>query len=316
MKKIFQILFFLILSTIFTSVMAQGSNPFAPTSAMDTMNEAPVGGGISTGTYMDRARDVGIVEGQPQKRESKMGGGDPRFAEFAMMEGGGPPGGMRGGRRPSQPGVQATPVPTPKQIRVLTGSRVQCAVSGEILEDIIYRDVPELEKENYYDDATHGDAEAGDGTYTNITVRNDVMSAASHEILQRLLTLMENIEDTEPMDFFRLNVVTSEPLSSISKQIEEEQDRDIKLSEWNDRFVRMFRVNENNPQSEFYPLYIPPSPSYPSVPLPGGFQPIIPATPTPESESGRSGFDVMGEGRGGHMGNYYDRGKAGKMGMM
>ncbi|MBN1901043.1 hypothetical protein JW926_06930 [Candidatus Sumerlaeota bacterium] len=286
----------------------QPSNPFAPTAAMDTMSEGSVTGGMQSTQYIDRMRDVGIAP-SPQRRETKEGS----YEEFGAYDMGFEPDMSRMRGRGSSQQSMATPVPTPKQIRVLTGSRVQCAVSGEILEDIIYRDVPEWEKDNFYDDGTHGDTEAGDGTYTNITVRNDVMSPSSHLVLQRLLTLMENIEGMEPMDFYRLNVVTSEPLSSLPKQIDEEQDRDMKMSEWNDRFLRMFRVRENDPLSEFYPLYVPPPPAHPNVPLPAGFQPVIKATPTPET-GGMMGYGVAGEGAGGHMGNYYRRGQGSSMG--
>lgn len=295
------------LAIIIPIANGQPSNPFASPAAMDTLNEAPVGGGLQSTTYIDRARKVAP---QPQGRSMDSKEGE-FFNEGAMMEMGGMQRSPRGSRSTIQHPV-ATPIPTPKQIRVLTGSRVQCAVSGEILEDIIYRDVPEWEKDNYYDDGTHGDAEAGDGTYTNITVRNDVMSPTSHAVLQRLLTLMENIEGMEPMDFYRLNVVTSEPLSSLPKQIDEEQDQDMKLGEWNDRFLRMFRVRENDPQSEFFPLYVPPPPAHPNVPLPVGFQPVIKATPTPASQMG-FGMGVGGEGQGGHAGNYFDRGRMGGM---
>jgi len=293
--------------------LAQGPNPFAPSSAMDTLNEAPVGGGLSTGTYLDRARQVGVApRPAAPKRDNKQGGminpEMPMYAEMGTMT-----------RTPGRTGRQqpaasmATPVPTPKQIRVLSGSRVQCAVSGALLEDIVYKEVPETEKGGYYDDGSHGDAEAGDGTWTNITIRNDVMSPESHAILQRLMTLLNNIEETEPMDFYRLNVASSEPLSSMPKQIDEEQDRDIKMTEWNDRFLRMFRVSENDPQSAFYPIYIPPPPSYPNIPLPGGFQPVIKATPTPTGPGSMTmgrGMNITGEGSPGQLGNYYRRGGA------
>lgn len=298
----------LTLTIILPIANGQPSNPFASPQAMDTMSEGSVTGGVST-SYIDRARQVGIAPKAQQKAPAQSKG---EFDEMAMMEMG-----MTRAPRGSRANAQqpmATPIPTPKQIRVLTGSRVQCAVSGEILEDIVYRDVPEWEKDNYFDDGTHGDAEAGDGTYTNITIRNDVMSPTSHVVLQRLLTLTENIEGMEPMDFYRLNVVTSEPLSTLPKQIDEEQDRDMKMSEWNDRFLRMFRVRENDPQSEFYPLYVPPPPAHPNVPLPSGFQPALKATPTPAMGQMGYGMGIEGEGMGGHMGNYYRRGRTGMEG--
>jgi len=284
-------------------------NPFAPSSAMDTMNEAPVGGGLSSKTYIDRAREVGIAPGSrpaatpvpraPQGREAMLA--EEMYANAPT--------------RPGMPTTQGqpgmpTPSPTPKMIRVLTGSRVECAVYGILLEDIIYKDVPESEKGNYYDDGAHGgDQEAGDGTYTNITVRKDVMSPEAHLILRRTLALLKNVEQLEPMDFYRMNVVTSEPLSSLPKQIDEEQDRDdMKLDEWNKKFLRDFRISSDDPKSAFYPLYVPPPPSYPNVPLPEGFKPVALATPTPGGP-GTMGQEIMGGtgmmGEGPPTGGYY-----------
>ncbi len=287
---------------IVSMTLAQGPNPFAPSSAMDTLNEAPVGGGLSSPSYIDRARQVGIA---PRVNTPKNVGKDEMADPETMMYAeamAGPR--ARGGRTGNPQGTPvATPAPTPKMVRVLSGFRVQCAVTGVLLEDIVYKEVPEAEKGNYFDDGSHGDAEAGDGTYTNITVRNDVMSPEAHAILQKMMTLLNNIEDAEPMDFYRLNVATSEPLSSLPKQIDEEQDRDIKLTEWNDRFLRMFRQDENDPRSKFYPIYIPSPPSYPNVPLPQGFQPVVKATPTPTALG--QGMNITGEGAQGHMGSYF-----------
>ena len=287
-------------------------NPFAPSSAMDTMNEAPVGGGLSSKTYLDRARDIGIA---PGSRPAATPVPRPPGGEVMMVEEMGPPrvstrpGMLTTPGQPLAPGMP-TPSPTPKMIRVLTGSRIECAVYGILLEDIIYKDVPESEKGNYYDDGAHGgDQEAGDGTYTNITVRKDVMSPEAHLILRRTLTLLKNVEQMEPMDFYRMNVVTSEPLSSLPKQIDEEQDRDdMKLDEWNKKFLRDFRISSDDPKSAFYPLYVPPPPSYPNVQLPEGFKPVALATPTPGGP-GTMGQEIMlGPGMNGEgppTGSYY-----------
>jgi len=282
-------------------IFAQAINPVAPPSAIDTMSEGSVTGGLSSNTYLDRARAVGIA---PSPRPAATPA--PRFLpgrEAMLVEEMGAYPSMRGGMpiapgqpaQPGQPGMP-TPSPTPKMIRVLTGSRVECAVYGILLEDIIYKDVPESEKGNYYDDGVHGgDQEAGDGTYTKITVRKDVMSPEAHLILRRTLTLLKNVEAMEPMDFFRMNVVTSEPLSSLPKQIDQEQDRDdMKLDEWNKKFLRDFRINGDDPKSAFYPLYVPPPPTYPSAQLPEGFKPVALATPTPGAP-GTMGMEIMGE---------------------
>lgn len=289
-------------------------NPFDTGGAGDTINDMSATGGVST-SYIDRAREVGIAprpapvsrpaaasfdpevmgEMPPPEAEGGKGGGMRSVA-------GRPPDMMTGG--PMQPGAP-TPSPTPKMIRVLTGARVECAVSGVLLEDIVYKDVPESQKNNYYDDGTHGDQEANDGTYTNITVRKDVMSPESHEVLKKTLTLMENIEQMDPVDFYRLNVATTDPLSSLANLVEEEKNRDLKLADWNNDFLRIFRIDESSANSAFYPLYIPPMPEVPAVTLPEGFKPVVAATPTPAASSLMNEGLMMDESQ---MGRGYYRG--------
>ncbi|HPB32358.1 MAG TPA: hypothetical protein PLB62_12955 [Candidatus Sumerlaeota bacterium] len=267
-------------------VMGQ-TNPFAPASVMDEMSAAPVNTGTGN-VALERARDIdggpppGMMEEEMMLRapsRARRGEGEMEFY----------------GPGPTNMQPTPPPTPTPKMIRVVTGSRVVCAVSGQLLEDTIYRDVPEADKDMFYDDGTHGDEVASDGTYTNITIRDDVMSPDSHKVLVKLLRLLENIEMAEPIDFFRLDVVALDPLTSLPHNINEEEERDLKLTEWNDRFLQGFRTNQNVPESPFFPLYVPSPPSYPSLPLPPGFEPALEATPTPASEGGR-GLELEMEG--------------------
>jgi hypothetical protein len=289
--------FFMISFVLFMVTSYSFAQFLPPTGAMDTLNEAPVRG--ANPAQMDRFGSAGGKGGGRQG-----GRGDP-YNEFGQA---GIPNVQGDPNAPPPP----TPSPTPKMFRVLSGSRVYCAVSGVLLEDIVFKEITEADMSNFYDDGTHGDEKAADGTYTNITERSDVMSPDSHAILQRLMTMFKNIEESEPMDFYRLNVVTSDPLSSLPKQTCEEKERDIKLSEWNDIYLQKFRVDENDPTSKFYPLYIPPPPSQPGLFLPAGFQPIVAATQTPEGTGGGGYGDpfgdmgVAGSGRGGHQGNYID----------
>ncbi|HOE62189.1 MAG TPA: hypothetical protein PKW18_01880 [Candidatus Sumerlaeota bacterium] len=313
--KVFLLLCPLLVYCLFPS-FAQ-LNPFDTGGARDTLNEASPTGGMST-SYIDRAREVGIAPAPAPQPQRQPPGYDPEImGEIPPPEAeGGKAGMMRPAMRRSPdmfmegPMQQEapTPSPTPKMIRVLTGSRVECAVSGILLEDIVYKDVPESEKNNYYDDGTHGDQEANDGTYTNITVRKDVMSPESHEILKKTLTLMENIEQMESIDFYRLNVATTDPLSSLTNMVEEEKNKDLKLAEWNNNFLRIFRIDESDSNSAFYPLYIPPMPSIPAVTLPEGFKPVVAATPTPAAATIMDEGIMMDEFQAGR--GYYRRGPA------
>ena len=157
------------------------------------------------------------------------------------------------------------------------GQRVRCAVCGTLLEDVRRAQVPEIvAKTQFHDDGTHGDTEAGDGEYTNITEQNDeFLGPECNALKQRLLSLLHYCEDTDSLQFFRLYATTTEPISQITKSRYEEQERDAKLKEWNERFLRMFRKNPDDPTSGFYPLYVPIPPKTPEAPMPPGFNPIL-----------------------------------------
>jgi hypothetical protein len=50
-----------------------------------------------------------------------------------------------------------------------------------------------------------------------------------------------------------------------------EKDRDEALREWNNKFLADYRVDKNDPQSEYYQLYIPQPPLFPQSYPPAGY---------------------------------------------
>ncbi len=207
------------------------------------------------------------------------------------------------------PQQQLLPTPTPfiRMIRVVTGRRVKCAVCGRLLEDIRYEEVPETLKDQYYDDGTHGDEVANDGTYTNIEEISDVVGPGCLAIETRLINLLLTSEELGPLGFFRLFTLTDEPISNIPKRINTEEDLDNKLESWANVFLRMFRKNKDDIYSEFYSLYVPPPPVKPKFPLPPGFNP-------PEIDKMKEEMEAqereraVGEPMGGASSRYYEGG--------
>lgn len=269
-----------ILAWAFASVALAQLNPFETGGAEKPLLEASPTGGLNASTYTGRAQAVAA----PAARSEAPARGADYIGGWAG--GGGPPAAAgAGAAQPQpqqwvaapQPGQGPTPTPTPVMVTVLVGQRIRCAVCGTLLEDVRRTQVPEIvAKTNFYDDGTHGDAEAGDGEYTNISERDDeFMGPECNALKERLLSLLRYCEDTSSLEFFRLYATTTEPISQITKGRFEEQERDAKLKEWDERFLRMFRKNPDDPTSEFYPLYVPLPPETPRAPMPPGFNPIL-----------------------------------------
>jgi hypothetical protein len=271
-----------LLTALPTVFYAQFTSPFAPPlDAMDTLSEGSAG--PSAGPYMDRAQSASdAAAAQPQPRA--------RVDEYDDYDYGSGPG-------PAQP---TTPTPTPIPVtRVLTGERVSDHISRQILSDIRYVYVPKDEVEgNYFDDGTHGDEEADNLLYTNISERDDVIGAETHKILARLLVALTKSEELNPLEFFRLQVLTTETISEIGNWREEEGVRDKWIREWAIRFVREYRINPDDMTSPFLPLYVVPPPPPPSlrVPTPVDNAWLPPTSPLRKSSNFEDG--EAGEGRG------------------
>ena len=258
-------------------------NPFAPPEAIDQASAGSVSGGLSANTYINRAQQAAAprVQVAPTNPYSSPNPYDPvappsaPFApapavpgEFVGAEGGAPASLFGPGVAPGQPGAPGTLPEPEKKHKVLTGERVICAVCGTLLEDYHYREVPDSQLEQFYDDATHGDLVAGDGTYTNIKDRKDVLGPECNLIMSRILILLGNAQDLDPLEFFRLHAATNEPVSQVAKLSAEESLRDDKLRLWGDQFLRDYRVDPNDRQSAFYPIWIPEPPRTPDFPHP------------------------------------------------
>jgi hypothetical protein len=172
---------------------------------------------------------------------------------------------------PAPAPMPMTPPPPPvKKILVLTGERVTCAVMGTLLEDIHYEYRPESEKGEYYDDGTHGDLRANDNIYTNYTERpKEVISAEANRIKLLYLRMLELGEQTNPLEFFRIPVATEEPLSTLPRLSDEEKDRDETfLRQWHQQFLASYRRDDQDPMSDFYPIFVPNPPRAPETPAP------------------------------------------------
>jgi len=189
--------------------------------------------------------------------------------------GGAPPGGaftmgVFGAPIPGQGAPLAAPAAPPvKQILVLTGVKVTCHVTNQLLEDIHYEYRPESEKGQFYDDGTHGDLVPNDNIYTNYTENNLVLSPEANRLKLIYMRMLQICEETNPLDFFRIPVATEEPLTPLPRMSDQENDRDKTfLEEWHKRFLELYRIDSENPKSDFFPIFVPNPPRRSETPAP------------------------------------------------
>ncbi|MFC1601191.1 hypothetical protein ACFL34_02450 [Candidatus Sumerlaeota bacterium] len=175
-------------------------------------------------------------------------------------------------------------IPTQK---VLTGMRVTDHVSGRLLDDIYYDEVPVDDIDSLdpaaNDDGIWPDLVANDGTYSNFSESNEFLGPESNGIKQRLIRMIESAEELDPLEFFMIPVASVDSYSPSDYLVEEEQKqkmpsyleqeeaRDSKILEWNSLFLRDYRIDPKSPISEFWPLYVPRPPQMPRSEPPEGF---------------------------------------------
>ena len=234
------------------------------------------------------------------------------------------PGSMGAGRTETP-----TPTPTPKRYPALKGQRIFDAVSYRrngknalILDDVRRIEIGEDELGQFSDDGkTLGDAEANDGVYSQILPpsTNDYIGGTTNFYLQRIITMLRSTESLDPLDFFGLQALTTDRFSSIPNlrdKLQEQMgkiatfDKDQNMSGWSETFLRVFHVDQNDPNSRFFPLYVPRYPEPPSVPpLPAPWKPYghpdfaqIQMNPMGGGGGSMMGPSGMGAGMGGGAG--------------
>jgi hypothetical protein len=126
-------------------------------------------------------------------------------------------------------------------------------------------------QQNFFDDGTNGDAVANDRYRSNITERNDVVAPIVWRVFRQTKQMIRTAEEKDPIRFFQLVAVTTDPASTLPQLIDRERDRDTRIREWNNKFLREFRVNPDDERSEFYRPFIPTPPPPPDIPVPVGF---------------------------------------------
>jgi hypothetical protein len=210
------------------------------------------------------------------------------------------------------------------KIQVITGTRVFDPVTGELLDDAQEEQVPATDKNQYFDDGTHGDVEANDGKYTKIDERKDTLSQSNQRIKERLVQALLTAEGLNPLEFYGFSLMSTERTEEVSRgrawsivkdpkggpgfvmaevPIAEPQavpkyrkwqaEKDQKVKEdWAKRFLQEYRVNKDSLTSDFYGMYVPQPPPLPAVDAPDAsvWQPFS------DPLAGKSAFGGTGGG--------------------
>jgi hypothetical protein len=92
------------------------------------------------------------------------------------------------------------------------------------------------------------------------------------------------------MVFFGYHFMAVDPTTqnrNMPNYLEKESQRDESLRDWNNKFLADYRIDKNDPRSEFYQLYVPEPPMVPTTyPVPPGYvapQKLNGGTPAPNA---------------------------------
>jgi hypothetical protein len=266
---------------------AGGGSPFGGGGGAPAGGGSPFGGGAAGGGSPFGGGGQPVVVG---------GGRDGRDGRGEGFESFGSGGNNQNQNQPVIP-------PLPQTTRVLTGQRRYCAVTGRLIDDARWQDVwNSVAQRNFFDDGTSGDAVAGDQIYSRVEEYQNEMSPFAFRMFMMNRNLVETALDRDPLMFFQLTAMTSDPDSSLPNYFDKERDQDERIEEWNMNFLRPYRVNPSDPASDIFPVFVPPPPTAPDVPAPPGF--VVPAG-IPMSADGQ-GEGVAAGGPGGGGGDGFD----------
>lgn len=277
---------------------AQGgfATGFADPGAMNELNQM---GGAAPGTFgIDRARAVAQGDpfaaqgGDPFAAQGGFagdpfgGGGQPGFADGGFADGGFagegfPPGAGFGPGGPGFGPQQPQAFRPPPTVTAYYGERIICPLTGQLLQDAVEVTVlADQVQQTYFDDGTQGgDYLEGDGIWSNVTVRSDMIAPEAALVKTRMVRALEISESLAPEQFFfEIRVASTDSLSNLPQVIDLEAQRDEKLMDWAPQFLNRFRSNPDDPDPlnwEFREAYVPRPPALPDTPLPPNFRPPV-----------------------------------------
>jgi hypothetical protein len=311
----------------------------ATMAAQDTLNGGSTGAPAAGMLALQRAKAV-AGSGTPsagagaRRGPGAAGGSQAQVPAPGAMPTGQQQGQGQPGQGPGQPGLPGLPgmlgnmlgggtasllpasslSPTGPRITVLAGTRVLDAIMPHaLIDDATERQVPQSMQNQYYDDGPqggHGDLEANDGKFTNVTTSMDYISQSNQRIKEQLIQALVSANALNTIDFFGLAVMSADRTGAVSRdrawkmvaspngigsvlrEVMIDRPLDVpnnrerttykdKLvgAQWADRFMQEFRKNKDDLHSEFYAVYVPMPPTPPSVAPPVGWAPFLATTP-------------------------------------
>ncbi|MBN1516440.1 hypothetical protein JXA32_07705 [Candidatus Sumerlaeota bacterium] len=159
---------------------------------------------------------------------------------------------------------------------VLTGARVQDRITHKLLDDVYYIRVTDDEFNQMVplpsDDGEWPDLTANDKIYSNFDQTDKYLSPESNQLKLRVIRMIELAENLGPLDFYGVHAAATDPFSTLPNYYVEEENRDKKIREWVDQFLKDYRREPDNPDStDFWPLYVPEPPRKPYMAAPESF---------------------------------------------
>lgn len=138
-------------------------------------------------------------------------------------------------------------------VTVIEGERIYDAVTGELLEKPKTRQIPIAQiGNNYFDDGTHGDEVAGDGIYSNIVERRDVIGTKTEQIKQSLLREIKKMKQDCAVEFYELPVAALDRNTILPSHNALNKQKQDFISDYENRVMAPYK----DADGKFYPVYV------------------------------------------------------------
>ncbi len=161
-------------------------------------------------------------------------------------------------RPPDDPDVEEVEEVEEPKVTLIHGNVVICRVSGDVLEEPRRTEIPLTEAEGY--EVLDEEEEI----YGDITVIDDkYISPAVNIYRRRIVDQVDQAMQIDPLQFEGIIAASLEDRSALKNRYEIEINQMEILSEFRQKELEEFRVDPDDPYSEFHPVYFPEKPSMP-----------------------------------------------------
>lgn len=155
-------------------------------------------------------------------------------------------------------------IPEIPPITIVEGELVIGKITQEVLMEPKKTTVPDEERENYYDDGTHGDAVEADGIYSKVEVNdNTFISPNANNYRRELVGMVNRAMAMDPLSFSGNFAAAITDVSELENITDLQIDQNRILENFRAKLLEPYKIDPQDIYSSYYPVFFPPKPDPP-----------------------------------------------------